>query len=392
MDYKAARKFLLDSYNESKASLETVILTKADSFIDIASPLFVGFEITSRCNLVCGHCRAANNLSRGGMDALDFSNCCAIIDKLHDASVYTLGITGGEPFVRNDAIDIVEHAKKKNMRIILYTNATLITDDIAQRLANVMEDSDIVHVSLDSADPLIHNKIRGRVCFEKALEGMACLTKRGIKVRLNAVPTAINIHTLKALAKLSVEYGCTYFSGSPLWTIGRARKSDLEPSIQSSLMIEMEIAELLDGTAVHFDGGISGAVCKFKEVPELSGIAEDMGRRGLDCKICDAGTRKIFIDARGDVYPCSLFAMHEEFCVGNLAKDSVSEVWNHPLMIQLKTGIPRDENICGKCQLWPLCSGGCLGLSYEHFGDMSLPDPRCVSSKGYFDKEAHVYE
>ena len=94
-------------------------------------PLDCSIEVTDHCNLNCKHCYIKDNSKKG---ELSFDECCKIIDEIADAGCLWLTFTGGEPFTRKDFLDIYIYAKRRGMLIVIFTNGTLITPEIADKL------------------------------------------------------------------------------------------------------------------------------------------------------------------------------------------------------------------------------------------------------------------
>ena len=366
-------------YLRVRNCIDTHILIKSSDYSLIKSPLFVGWELTSNCNLRCCHCRAADNDSRIQERELNTDECKKVVDKLYEAEVYTLGITGGEPFVRNDIMEIISYCKKKNLQLIIYTNGTLITKEIAKKLGAVLDKYDIVHVSLDSSIDKVHNQIRGKECFYKVIKSIKLLSDESITIRLNVVPTKINQDSILGLADIAKKYRVKYLSASPLMTIGRGATEDLEPDVNKMFCLENKLANRLERSGVIFEGGISGAICKmYKYRDDIKKFYPE--REAPKTRICDAGTRKMFIDAIGNCYPCSLFAMDKRFCIGNISEESVSRIWHSRKLNIFKKGIPIDKDVCSECSLLSICGGGCMALSVKHFNNIYKHDPRCTNT------------
>lgn len=365
-----------ERYKKVQKSIDTYITTRCQSFKEISAPLFVGWEVTSRCNLHCQHCRAADNNSKKNMNELPFRDCKKIIDQLSRSQVYTVGITGGEPFVRSDIFDIIEQCKAYKLQVIVYTNATMIDNSMSRKLSQVLDKHDIVHVSLDADRADVHNMIRGSDCFDRTIKGLENLSNMGLQIRLNVVPTRINADHILGLVDVAERYHVRYFSGSPLMTISRGKNSDLVPDPVVMYKLEQEIYSRMMNSDVEFEGGISGAPCTMYSFREK--ISREYPKRQCPTsRVCDAGTRKLFIDALGDCYPCSLFALDSRLCMGNITQKSIEEIWSNRRMSFLKRGVNRHAQICGDCELWNICDGGCMALSLNHFGNVSIPDPRC---------------
>lgn len=100
-----------DNYDYDKASV--------DFFIN------VGFVVTRRCNLRCIHC-----CETLGFEDYDLEKTKTIIDKLFDGGLRKICITGGEPLMRADIVDVLEYAHKKGFFVTFSTNGTMLNRDI----------------------------------------------------------------------------------------------------------------------------------------------------------------------------------------------------------------------------------------------------------------------
>ena len=101
-------------------------------------PLRVMFELTYRCNFFCRHCYVPLSYREEPEKAeLKTEEIFLILDQLKDIGCFYLGFTGGEPFVREDIMDILWYSKKKGVEIIIYTNGSLINEKIASQLEHL---------------------------------------------------------------------------------------------------------------------------------------------------------------------------------------------------------------------------------------------------------------
>ena len=101
------------------------------------TPIIGSLEVTQRCNNSCIHCY--NNLPAGDQKAkageLTLNEHRRILDEITNAGCLWLLFTGGEIFIRKDFLDIYTYAKQKGLLITLFSNGTLITEKIADYLA-----------------------------------------------------------------------------------------------------------------------------------------------------------------------------------------------------------------------------------------------------------------
>ena len=97
-------------------------------------PRLVAWELTRRCNLHCGHCRA-NAESGAFADELSLEEGKRLLDEISSMCRPILILTGGEPLLCPWLFDIIAHAREKGMKPVLGTNGTLVDAKTASRLA-----------------------------------------------------------------------------------------------------------------------------------------------------------------------------------------------------------------------------------------------------------------
>ena len=96
---------------------------------------FVQWDITSKCNLNCIHCRSKSFYgSSARLPDAHSANPFETIDNLHKHGVRRIHILGGEPFTRDDLPDIARYAFDKGIIVSINTNGTLISEDTAERI------------------------------------------------------------------------------------------------------------------------------------------------------------------------------------------------------------------------------------------------------------------
>ena len=95
------------------------------------------FELTYRCNFNCRHCYIPQNYRKKTKEELKTKELFSILDQLKDIGCFYLGFTGGEPFIRQDMMDILWDAKRKGFEVIIYSNGSLIDEKIAEELVHL---------------------------------------------------------------------------------------------------------------------------------------------------------------------------------------------------------------------------------------------------------------
>jgi len=139
--------------------------------------------LTYRCNLRCGYCQIWKEAGQ----ELSTTQALAAIDELYEAGMGRLGLTGGEPLLREDIATIVEHARGLGLFTTIFTNGTLVEQHL-----HTLRRVDAVLLSLDGPREA-HDSLRGRGSFDATLRALELLRRHRVPVWTNTVLTAHNI-------------------------------------------------------------------------------------------------------------------------------------------------------------------------------------------------------
>lgn len=152
------------------------------------------WEITHQCNYHCSYCIFACN-GKKIPGELSTTECFKVIDELVKNGFKYLKVTGGEPFLRGDIIEILDYASKR-MIVDVSTNASLITEEIVEKLNGMS--LKMIHVSLDG-NLLEHETVRGINTYLRTIRGLSYLRRSKNKVRIGSVIHKLNENTLEEL-------------------------------------------------------------------------------------------------------------------------------------------------------------------------------------------------
>ncbi len=161
-------------------------------------PFSVSFVITHKCNFRCGYCNSFNQKE----EEMSIGEIKQMLDELKQAGLMRLGITGGEPLLRKDLGEILEYAKQLGIQITLVTNGSLVKKNL-----EALKNLNLLIVSLEGPRK-VHDKIRGKGTFEKAMGAIETAKKNKIRVWIEAVLTRDDDKGLDFLVNLSNELGC----------------------------------------------------------------------------------------------------------------------------------------------------------------------------------------
>ncbi|HUS63499.1 MAG TPA: radical SAM protein [Kofleriaceae bacterium] len=148
----------------------------------IRAPLSALFELTGRCNLDCGHCYL--DIAHPP-DEMSTADAIRVVDALADAGTLFLTLTGGELFLRPDALEIAAHARRRGMALRLFTNGTRITRALAAEIARVRPLA--VEISIYGSHADAHDGVvKRRRTLRRTLRGIVLLRRAGVSVALKA--------------------------------------------------------------------------------------------------------------------------------------------------------------------------------------------------------------
>lgn len=187
--------------------------------------LKVMLQITTRCNMHCKHCF----LSATGVGTdLSYSHFkLHIISKLIESNVKKVTLTGGEPLLNPDIMDIVSVLNDANIQSCICTNASLITEKMLNQLKcmNVHFNVSLDGISSDSYG--FFREISAPSEFAKVLDNIQMIGQYNL---LNGILTTPNrftgIEEYNAICDFAMESGARYLLLNPLSPFGRGNYAD----------------------------------------------------------------------------------------------------------------------------------------------------------------------
>jgi mycofactocin radical SAM maturase len=327
------------------------------------APICLTWEITYACNLQCVHCLS----SSGTRDPRELSTdqAKAVLDELRDLQVFYINIGGGEPMIRKDFFEILEHAESNDIGVKFSTNGTYITAENARRLA-AMNYLDI-QISLDGVDAATNDAVRGKGSYATAIAAMNHLREANFgQFKISVVVTRHNVDQLDAFKALADSYGAQ-LRITRLRPSGRGADTwdELHPTQQQQ-------RQIYDWLMKHGENVLTG-----DSFFHLNAFGESLP--GLN--LCGAGRVVCLIDPIGDVYACP-FVIHDQFKAGSLLDDGgFTKVWKESdLFLSLRE--PESEGACSACGSYDACQGGCMAAKFFTGIPLDGPDPECVTGHG----------
>jgi radical SAM protein with 4Fe4S-binding SPASM domain len=333
-------------------------------------------HLTEECNLRCKHCYFAATSPRAG--ELSESEFLAVIRQFAELGGESLLITGGEPLLQKAKLRaVIEEARRRKIdRILVDTNGTLASDEDAAffRDRNVS-----VGISLDGATREVHEFIRGKGSYDKALAGIKAMTDAGVNTVIGTTLMKPNLHEATDILHLAKKLNVPMVDFVLIKPKGRAK--------DNQLTLEFSVQEL--STTMKSILRTSKEVGIKTSFEELQTSTRTFVKRDL----CGAGIGLIGLAANGDVYPCD--ALHEEpLKAGNIREKSLGEIWkNSPVLNTFQHLSVTTMEGCKDCMYKFICGNGCPADSYITHGDFTKCSPLCPMYKEIFDYMiAHIAE
>jgi radical SAM protein with 4Fe4S-binding SPASM domain len=307
----------------------------------------VTWELTYRCNTRCRHCYLVKPEGEAAREAarreLDLAQCIDVLDQLADLGVLSLTLTGGEILLRPDIMDIVHEARQRRFAVYLKTNGTLITPELADRIAELYVVQ--VDISLYGARPETHDGITQMPgSFERVVRAFRLLRERAVRTAARTTLMEANAHELEGMRRLVQGLGA-HFGYNP------------------------NLSVMDDGCEVPLEYGLSDDALRDLWSKDPQGEGPDWEPSRYSGPVCNAGLNRLCIGPYGDVYPC----VQLRLAAGSLWEQQLADIWrNSPVLRQLRQFTWSDLEVCHQCHLRDFCLP-CLGQAWVEHGDLRRP-------------------
>lgn len=316
-----------------------------DRAIEQSIPLFVQWDLTWRCDHKCVHCY----LTERHQAELTVAEGERILDELAAAGTLFLLISGGDPFLRPDALAIVQAARRRQFDVKINTHGNFIDDALADALAECGVSK--VAMSLYSEIPGEHDAITlipGSQ--EKTIAAARRLRSRGVAVGFKTPLMVHNRGGYQGVGRIARELGCDWES-------------------DAHIMADDQNDFSLCGIGAHGSDRILAVMRGFEGVLDQVKPVHALEDTPSHRPTCSAGTASAYITPDGRLQPC--INWRED--IGSLREHSFAELWwgeQGRAQTDAVRAIRRASylNDCGGCTFHGKC-GYCPGISHAETGD-----------------------
>lgn len=356
-------------------------------------PFVLAWETTRACALSCRHCRASA-IHRRDPNELTTTEGQHLIDDLVRMGRPILILTGGDPFMRRDLVDLARYAVGRGLRVGLSPSATALVTP--QRLETLREVGvSMVHVSLDGLESN-HDAFRGVPgSFARTLRIMNDTRALGLPLQIGSTVTRQTVRDLPGLAALVQQYDIQVWNVFFLVPTGRGQREDMLDAIETESVLqwlwglskgvsfrvrttaaqhyrrvviqrEREARGLdpdLPSTEVRWEATGAGYAFREGRAPQQQGVNDGKGFA--------------FVSHVGDVYPSGFL----QTPAGNVRDTSIVELYREHALFRALRDPARIEGKCGVCSYRDVC-GGSRARAWALTGNPQASDPTCAYEPG----------
>jgi heme b synthase len=285
--------------------------------------------------------------------------------------------------LRPDIFHLARFGTNLGLRMVMASNGTLLTLEIARRLMEVGVQR--LSISLDGPDAYSHDAFRGQPgAFAGALTGIEAVRSVGLPFQINTTVTRTNLHWIERIYQLAQDLDAVAHHIFLLVPTGRGR------ALTDELLTAAEYEEVLHWFAGEKFAGPPielKATCAphfyriMRQEAKARGMRLSFETHGLDAvsKGCLGGQGFAFVSHVGQVQPCGYL----ELAAGNVKERPLSTIWRESELFRRLRDADLLRGKCGVCEYRRVC-GGCRARAYEVSGDELAEEPLCLYAPAAF--------
>lgn len=332
--------------------------------------------ITGKCNMNCLHCFNAKDNAPLNSE-WEYNELIKLINDAKNIGIHAFTITGGEPLVHRDFLDIVKEIYTHDMYVDeVNTNGVLINQALLDELKKI-GCFPLIKISFDGVG--YHNWMRGSKGAEiKTIEAIKLCIKNGFRVKVQTQVNKKNIASIKETSKLLNDLGVSQMriirtTDVPRWK-ENAHDATLSITDYYKYMLDFAIDYMNGNYQMDIDIWQFMKLYPKNKAYFITPIASCKDDFKLLTPMCKGNRGMIAISSSGEVVPClqmSGYLMEKGVSYGNVKKSTLKDIitnsdyLNLAIAPLLKMILNNDK--CANCKYFKACNGGCpaLGLLYS---------------------------
>ena len=328
-------------------------------------PLWLLAEITYRCPLHCAFCYNPTDYADHTKNELNTDEWIKVLRDARKMGALQLGISGGEPLLRDDIEDIVTEANQLGYYSNLITSGVGLTE----KRIDAFKAGGLDHIQLSMHDITeeISNFVTDTKTFKLKQKVAAMIKDRGYPMVLNVVIHRYNIGHIKEILEMAEKLGADYveLANTQYYGWSLINRNQLMPTKE-----QIDEAEKITN---EFREYIGNKMKIFFVVPDY--YAERP-------KKCMNGWGEVFmiVTANGDVLPCHSARVLPNIDFPNVKNDQLNEIWYDSSAFNKYRGDDWMKEPCRSCSEKENDLGGCRCQAFLLSGDAEGADPICTKS------------
>ncbi len=347
----------------------------------------VHWELTSKCNLRCLHCYQVSYLYK--YKEIPLNRIKAVIKEMVKLGTEKVSISGGEPLMREDLLEILTELENNNIRIsAIFTNGTLISNEILDKL-KLLKSNVNLNISLDGIKPssmilrgLKESKPQ-KIFLNMLIKNIKLALMRGFSIRINTILNKHNIDSIEEMYDFLNKEMVGIF-----WSIGFPRSLGSCVYNKDELLIEWEeifktSESLIKKHLQYLQRNKANIELKVQYLFHKK-FFNNLNYYNSNSFICNYDDKHSMccIKPNGDVLPCPVLL---NFKIGNIFQEELGVIWKSKRMRQIKDMRIKDLTSCKKCKHSSLCGGGCRASAYVNCKSLYREDPLACSTMKHFE-------
>jgi radical SAM protein with 4Fe4S-binding SPASM domain len=330
-------------------------------------PFIVIWEVTRACALACRHCRA-EAIHRRDPRELHGAEVENFLDQVAQAKPKIFVLTGGDPMMRPDLLEIVAGAAQRGLHVAMSPSATprFVKADLCKfRDVGLQR----VSLSIDGASSETHDRFRGVPgTWERTITSVFAAREAGLQVQINTTFTRQNIGEFDGFVRLLEEIRPELWSVFQLVPTGRGKMGDLLTGEELE-----ELFERLYALSLRVPYGIKTTEgMHYRRVALQQWQRNPREPRPQILPIND-GKGFVFVSHTGDIQPSGFLPI----TAGNVRQDELLEVYRDSHLFQELRDPDLLKGKCARCEFRSIC-GGSRARAYAMTGDYLEQEPLCI--------------
>ncbi|MEO0317713.1 MAG: pyrroloquinoline quinone biosynthesis protein PqqE [Pseudomonadota bacterium] len=342
----------------------------------IAPPLWLLAEVTYRCPLHCVFCYNPLNYA-GNKNELTTEQWKDVFTQARKLGAAQLGISGGEPLLRDDIEELIGHAHQLGFYTNLITSGVGLTEE---RIAKMKElGLDHIQLSFQDSTKEMNDFLSSTKTFDLKNKVAKLIKKYDYPMVLNVVLHRYNLDHVDRIIAMAVEMGVEYLelANTQYYGWGMVNREQLIPTREQLVRAEAVVNEWR---------------AKLGKSTRLLFVVPDYFEQRP--KACMNGWGSVFlaVAADGSALPCHAAQSLPGLQFPNVTQASLRDIWYNSDAFNRFRGFGWMKEPCRSCPEKEKDFGGCRCQAYALTGDAENADPVCSKSPHHDDVQKIVLQ